>query len=110
MCDADHRGIIIEQEFGERLGQFGLADARRAQEQERTDRTVGILQPRASTANRVGHGTDRFLLTDHAPAETLLHVQEFLAFAFEHLVDRNPGPARNHLRNVFLGHDLVDES
>ena len=32
--DADHRGGIVEQEFGERLGELGLADAGRPEEQE----------------------------------------------------------------------------
>ena len=32
--DADHRVRIVEQEFGERLGELGLADAGRAEEQE----------------------------------------------------------------------------
>ena len=32
--DADHGVRIVEQEFGERLGQLGLADAGRAEEQE----------------------------------------------------------------------------
>ena len=32
--DADHRGGIVEQEFGQRLGQLGLADPGRAEEQE----------------------------------------------------------------------------
>ncbi len=41
--DADHCGGVVEQEFGERLGQFGLADAGRAKEQERAERAVGVL-------------------------------------------------------------------
>jgi hypothetical protein len=35
--------LVVEQEFGERLGQLGLADAGRAEEHERADRTVRIL-------------------------------------------------------------------
>ena len=50
--DADQRIFIVEQIFRQRLGQFGLSDARRAEEHERTDRTVRILQARA----RAPHG------------------------------------------------------
>ena len=45
--DADHRVRVIEQEFGERLGQLRLADAGRAEEQEGAERAVRILQARA---------------------------------------------------------------
>ena len=36
--DADHRVLVVEQEVGEAARQLGLADARRAEEQERADR------------------------------------------------------------------------
>jgi hypothetical protein len=44
--------LAVEQEFGERLGQLGLADAGRAEEQERAHRPVGILQSGARLADR----------------------------------------------------------
>ena len=44
--DAHHGVLVVEQKLGERLAQLGLADAGRAQEQERADRTIGILQAR----------------------------------------------------------------
>jgi hypothetical protein len=53
--DAHHRGARRRTEFGERLGQLGLADAGRAQEHERADRPVRVLQP-ARAAHR---GRDR---------------------------------------------------
>ena len=43
---------------------------------------------------------DGFVLTDDAPAELVLHMQQLLALAFEHLVDRNAGPARDDLRDM----------
>ena len=42
--DADHRPLVVEQELGERPGQLGLADAGRAEEQERADRPVRVGQ------------------------------------------------------------------
>jgi signal recognition particle GTPase len=44
--DPNHRPFIIEQKLGQRLAQFRLTDTGRAQENERTDRSVRILQPR----------------------------------------------------------------
>ena len=64
--DADHRGVVVEQECGERLGQLGLADAGGAQEQERADRPVRILQPGARAAHGIGDGAHRLVLADHA--------------------------------------------
>ena len=32
--DSDHRLLVVKQEFGERAGRFGLADAGRAKEHE----------------------------------------------------------------------------
>ena len=48
--------LVIEQEIGQRLGQLGLADAGGAEEQERADRPVGILQAGAGAAHGVGDG------------------------------------------------------
>src|SRR5436305_8743286 len=47
-------------------------------------------------------------LADDALGELLLHAQELLLLAFEHPVDRNPGPARDHLRDVIGGDRLLD--
>ena len=44
---------------GERLGQLGLADAGRAEEHERADRPVRILQAGAGAAHRGRHGLHR---------------------------------------------------
>ena len=53
---ANQRVLIVEQEFGERLGQLGLADAGGAGEDERTGRALRVLQTHASTADRAGQG------------------------------------------------------
>ena len=55
--DAHHRVFVVEQEFRQRFGQLGLAHARRAEEHERADRPVGILQARA--ARRTAFDTTR---------------------------------------------------
>ena len=40
--DPDHRVLRVEHELGQRARQLGLADAGRAEEQERADRAVGV--------------------------------------------------------------------
>ena len=42
--EAHHGRLVVEQERCQRLGQLGLADAGRAQEDERAERPVGVLQ------------------------------------------------------------------
>ena len=106
--DAHHRRLVVEQEFGERLGQLGLADAGGAEEHERADRPVRVLQAGARAAHRGRDRLHRFCLADHALAELLLHAQELLLLALQHLVDRHAGPARDDLRDVVGGHRLLD--
>ena len=48
--DAHHRPLVVEQELGERARELGLADAGRAEEQERADRPVRIGQTRRANA------------------------------------------------------------
>ena len=50
--DADHGVLVVEQELGERAGELGLADAGRAQEHERADRPVRVLQAGAASGAR----------------------------------------------------------
>ncbi len=38
--DAEHGVLVVEQEFGERAGEFGFADARRSEKDEGTDGTL----------------------------------------------------------------------
>ncbi len=59
-----------------RLGQLGLADASRAEEQEGTDRALGVVQADPAAADRVGNCGHRFLLADNAFVERFLHVKQ----------------------------------
>ena len=54
--DPDHRLLVVEHELGERACELGLADTGRAEEDERADRPVGILQPGARAPQRVRDG------------------------------------------------------
>ena len=52
--DADHRPLVVEQEVGQRLGQLGLADAGRAEEEERAGGPVGVGDAGPGAAHGVG--------------------------------------------------------
>ena len=106
--DTRHHLVVVEQELGQRLGQLGLADARRTEEDERTDRLAGIVQPGARTAHGVGNGRDGLLLPDDALVEFVLHVEQFLALRGQHARHGNARPARHHLGNVLRVDLLLD--
>src|SRR5207253_11426681 len=76
--------------------------ARRAEEDERSDRPVRILQARARASQRVRDRLDRLVLSDDSLMETLLHMDELLRLALEQPVDRDPGPARDDRGDVVL--------
>ena len=64
--DAHHGLVVVEQKFGERLGQLGLPHPGRAEEQEAADRPVRVLQPGAGAADAVGDGFQRLFLANDA--------------------------------------------
>ena len=81
--DAHHRLLVVEQELGERLGELGLADAGRAEEQERSGRPVGVGDAGARAAHGVGDRLHGLLLPDQALAELGLEVQQLLGLALQ---------------------------
>ena len=98
-------GFRVEQESGQRLAQFGLADAGRAEEQERAVGAVRIGQPRARAPDSVGHDAHGLVLADDALVQRVFHLQQLFALALHHLGDRNAGRARNDFGDLF-GADL----
>ena len=54
---------------------------------------LGSLQAGAGAAHGVGDGDQGLVLADHALAQVVLHAQQLLALALEHLLDRHAGPA-----------------
>ena len=106
--DPDHRVLGVEHELGQRPRELGLADAGRAEEQERADRPVGVLEAGARAAQRARHRADRLVLADHPLVQPLLHVHELLDLALHQAGDRDAGPLGDDLGDV-LGVDHVLE-
>ena len=100
--------IVAEQELGEGLGQFGLTHAGGAQEDERTARTLRVLESGTSTTDGLADRLDGVLLTDDPLVEFVLHAQQAGGLLFGELVDGNTGPQREHLGDGFLI-DLIEE-
>ena len=94
--NADHGVLITEHGFRERLGQLGLTDAGRAEEQERTDRALGVAQADTAAADRLGDRGDGFVLADDTLVQRILEMQQALALVLGQLGYRHAGPAGNH--------------
>ena len=85
--------LVVEQELGERLGQLGLANPRGTQEQERADGSRGVFQTCARAPHSIGDRDQGFLLADDTTTQGVFHRQQLFTLAFQHLLDRHPGPA-----------------
>jgi len=81
---------------------------RSGEEQERADRAIGVLQPRARAAQRGGDRLDRLVLADDAFVQAILHVDQLLGFALEQAADGDARPAGDDLCDV-VGIDLLFE-
>src|SRR4051812_4429799 len=100
--DAHHRVLVAEQELGERPCELGLADARRAQEDERAGRPLRVLQARARAADRLRDDLDGGVLPDDALVELLLHAHELLRLGLGELEHRDAGPHRDDVGDLLL--------
>src|SRR5258708_10886326 len=92
--------LVVEEERRQCLGELGLADAGGTEEKEGAQRPVRILEPGASATHGLRYRRDRLVLADDALLESLFHMEELLAFALQHLLDRNAGPARDDRRDI----------
>src|SRR5690606_5234045 len=83
---------------------------RGAEEHERADRPVRILQAGACTTDSLGDGLDRFALPYDTAGDLVFHAQELLTLAFQHLVDRDPGPAGDDMRHMLRRNRFLDHA
>ena len=107
--DLDERVVIAEQEVRQRLGQLGLADAGRAGEDERPRRALGVLQPGARAADRLGDRLNGILLADDPLVQLVLHAEQTRRLLLGQLEDRDAGPVTEDLGDLLvvdLGHDV----
>ena len=105
--DAHHGLIVVEQEAGQRTRQLGLADARGPRNMNEPMGRFGSCRPARARRTAVDTARDRLGLADDALAELVLHPEQLVLLAFEHLLDRNAGPARDDARDVIRRHGLL---
>ena len=100
--DANHVVLVVEQVFRERAGEFGLADACGAEEDETADRAIGIFQAGTGADDGLGDSDDRFVLADDTLVQLVFKMQQLLHFAFEQTRDRHTGPAADDRGDILL--------
>jgi hypothetical protein len=90
--------------------ELGLADTRRAEEQERTDRRFGSCSPARAPAHGLGHSAHRLVLADDALVQALLHLHELLHLTSRAGARRDAGPLRHDLGDVLLVHLFLEHA
>ena len=61
-----HRVFIVEEKLGEGASQFGFADTRRAEKDERADGPLGIAQSSTRAADGARYAFKGGILTDNS--------------------------------------------
>ena len=98
--DPNHGAFVVEQRFGQRTGQLGLADTGRTQEQETPDGPIRLAQPGAAAPDGIGDRCDRTLLADDSASQRLFQVHQLVHLSFEQPPRGDARPARHHLGDV----------
>ncbi len=72
--ESQHARLAAEQKFGKRLRQLGLSDTRRTDEQERADRSAGIIEPCLVERDGLDDAIERVLLAKDTFVEERTYV------------------------------------
>ena len=104
--DTHHVVLVVKQRLRQRLGKLGLAHARGAEEQERADGTVGVLNARAAALDGFRDGLNRFVLTDHPLVEGLVQGQQLLPLSLHQPGNGNARPALHDLGDFLVGNSI----
>src|SRR5690606_9408774 len=99
----------VEESGGECLRELGLAHTGWPQEDERPDGAARILDAGPRADDGVGNESYGLVLADDALAQDLVEAQQLLPLPFLQPADRDPGPGRDHLGDLVLGHHLTQQ-
>ena len=99
--ELNKRVFAAKEELGQRLGQFGFADAGRSEEHEGADWAPRIFQAGAGASDRFADGDDGFVLPDDALVQLVFHLHQALALFVGDARDGDARPHRRHLGDIF---------
>ena len=77
--EAQHGGLVVEEEVCQRLSQLGLTSTGRAKEEERAHRLTLLVQSRTTLKDGIEDALDGVVLTHNSLMENLFGVAELLA-------------------------------
>ena len=100
--DSHHIVLRIKKILCNALGKFRLSHTGRAEEEERTDRPVRVLQTCTVTLDGADNRTDSLILSDDPALQPFLHFQYPVPLGFGHLIYRNPGHLGYHSSYILL--------
>ena len=106
--DPHHRVLVVEQEFGHGLGQLGLTDTSRPEEQEAAQGAGLVIQAGTRTAHRVRHSFDREVLTNDTVVQLVFHAQQLVPLAFQHTTRGDTRPTFDDAGDLVRAHGLFD--
>ena len=89
------------------LGDFGLADAGRAAEQEGTNRLARVAEAGTGHLDRPGQRVDRLVLAEDDGLEVAVEVLERAAVVQRYMLRRNAGDLGDDFLDVGLVDDLL---
>src|ERR1035437_2609755 len=93
--EADDRVLVVEEERCERTRELGLADARRAEEHERTDRPLGVLETRARAAPPLRVAVAALVRAEEPLGDLPLHAEQTRGLPLPEARDGHAGPRRD---------------
>ena len=100
-----HHGIFVpEKRLRQCLGKLRLADTRRAEEQEGTDGSVGVLQADTPTADSLCQCLHCFVLPDDSFVQNFLQMEQTLTFLLLHALHRDSRPTGNDFCDIICCH------
>jgi hypothetical protein len=100
--------LIVEEHLSQCLAELRLAHARRPQKDERSNRTVRILQARPTAADGIAHRLDRLVLADHPLVQPLLEHEQLRPLRLHQPRYGNSSPRAYDLGDL-LGTDLATQ-
>src|SRR3954454_18868730 len=99
----DKRVLRAEHELGQSLGKLSLPDARGAEEDERANGSLGVLEARTCAAYSLGEVGYSLVLADNTGVQLAFHLQEALRLFARDAGQRDAGPHRDNLGDVLFG-------
>ena len=94
----------VKEVFGQHLGKIGLSHAGRAEEDERADGRVGILESRPVASDGLGDLADGVVLSDDRTRQLFLHLHQAKTFVLGDTLHRNARHHGDDFGDVLFGH------